>query len=61
MTELKLKHTLNKCKHIINKGETKVRVIRKKCSSSDKFNVQPKKNKSGKLLGEMGPSLYSEI
>ena len=61
MTELKLKHILNNCKHIINKVATKVRVIRQNCSSSNRSNVQRKKNKSNNLLSELGPSLYSKI
>ena len=43
MIALKLKHTLNKCKHIISKVATQVRVIRQNCSSSNISNVQHKK------------------
>ena len=59
MTELKLNHTLNKCKQIIKKVATKVRVIRKKIVVAvTNLMCNTKKNKSGNLLGELGPSLY---
>ena len=61
MTALKLKHTLNKWKHVINIVATIIRVIRQDCSSSNKFNVQQKNNKSDKLLGELVPWLYLEL